>query len=883
MALTSGSRLGPYEIVAPIGAGGMGEVYRARDAKLGRDVALKVLPEAFAHDAERMARFQREAKVLASLSHPNIAPIYGLEDSSSTQALVMELIEGPTLADRIKSSPIPINESLRIAKQICEALEYAHERGIVHRDLKPANVKVTSDDAVKVLDFGLAKALEGDASSIDIANSPTVSRMATQAGVLLGTAAYMSPEQAKGKAVDRRADIWAFGCVLYEMLTGKLAFRGESVTDTLAAVIRAEPDWSQLPAGTPIRVRVLLQRCLQKDPKQRLRDIGDARISLHEVLSGAPEASLPGAAGIFASPWRRALPSVVAVLAIALVVLGWAYQRALHAPASAQLLRYQIFPPEKASFGTALALSPDGRHLAFTATVEGGPSQLWVRDLDTLEARPLPGTEEANDPFWSPDNRVLGFGVGSHLKRVDISGGVPQTICDASGAVLGGSWNQDGVIVFGSYAGLMRVSAAGGTPSFLTKVNRSRGEVLHADPSFLPDGRRFLYRRYPGAAGTYVGSLDAGPEQQDSKQLLAASGIYAPTPGQGPGRILFLQDGTLMAQTFDASRMELEGDPTPIVQEVTHASVSASGVLAYIGGGPAPVQLTWFNRQGMVLGRLGEPGIDPLPAISPDGSAVVVPRIEGEGRDLWLYNLARGTQSRLTFDGKANRYPVWSPDSSYIAFVSNRDGGNYIYQKAINGIGQDETLDSTPANVKVALDWSRDGRYLVEGALTDAKASLAIWILPLSPEQTDGDRRPFPYLNEGFNQIGARLSPNGQWIAYVSEETKRYEIFVQTFPKRGGKWPVSINGGTRPRWSHDGKELYFIGLDGKLMVVVVKSGPDGGFEAGAPKALFDSHIGGDQFTWFDVAKDGRFLIPTVVEQSGAPITVVVNWQAGLKK
>ncbi len=450
MPLATGSRLGPYEILALVGSGGMGEVYRARDAKLGRDVALKVLPEAFARDAERMARFQREAKVLASLNHPNIASIYGLEDSSTTHALVMELVEGPTLADRIKSGPIPISEALPIAKQMCEALEYAHERGIVHRDLKPANVKVTGDDAVKVLDFGLAKALEGDASSIDIANSPTVSRMATQAGVLLGTAAYMSPEQAKGKAVDRRADIWAFGCVLYEMLTGKMAFGGESVTDTLAAVIRAEPDWSRLPVGTPIRVRVLLQRCLQKDPKQRLRDIGDARISLDEVLSGTPEASLPGAAGIFAPLWRHALPSVVAVLAIALVVLGWAYQRALHAPASAQLLRYQIFPPEKASFGTALALSPDGRHLAFTATGQDGRTRLWVRDLDTLASRPLPGTENATDPFWSPDSRFLGFPTGNELERIDISGGAPQTICYLPGLSYGGAWNQDGVIVFGS-------------------------------------------------------------------------------------------------------------------------------------------------------------------------------------------------------------------------------------------------------------------------------------------------------------------------------------------------------------------------------------------------------------------------------------------------
>jgi eukaryotic-like serine/threonine-protein kinase len=442
MALTPGTRLGPYEILAAIGAGGMGEVYRARDAKLGRDVALKVLPDAFARDAERMARFQREAKVLASLNHPNIASIYGLEDSGTTHALVMELVEGPTLADRIESGPIPISEALPIAKQMCDALEYAHERGIVHRDLKPANVKVTSDDAVKVLDFGRAKALEGDASSIDIATSPTISRMATQAGVLLGTAACMSPERAKAKPVDRRAYIWAFGCVLYEMLTGKMAFRGESVTDTLAAVIKEEPDWKQLPAATPVRVRVPLQRCLQKDPKQRLRDIGDARISLDEVLAGAPDPALAGAAGISAPPWRRVLPwALFAASLSTAVALAFVHFREKPA-APAQLLRYGIFPPEKTNFervrGTSLALSPDGRHLAFPATAQDGPTQLWVRGLDSLVSRPLPGTDGASSPFWSPDSRALAFQTGSKLERVDISGGGPQAICNV-GVVQGGS------------------------------------------------------------------------------------------------------------------------------------------------------------------------------------------------------------------------------------------------------------------------------------------------------------------------------------------------------------------------------------------------------------------------------------------------------------
>jgi Tol biopolymer transport system component len=885
MAIQPGNHLGPYEILSAIGAGGMGEVYRARDTRLDRIVAIKVLPVHLADRPESRERFEREARTIAGLNHPHICTLFDVGHQDGTDYLVMEYLEGETLAQRLTKGPLPLQQVLQYAIEIADALDKAHRKGVTHRDLKPGNIMLTKS-GTKLLDFGLAKLQQEVAPNIQISQSPTMSQPLTAQGTIVGTLQYMAPEQLEGKEVDARTDIFAFGTVVYEMATGKRAFEGKSQASVISAIMSSEPAaMSSLQPMTPPALDRVVKKCLAKEPDDRWQSAHDVTDELKWIAEGGSQVGLthPVTAKGSRARWRGALPWATTV-ALAIVAAFFAFSNYHEKPlAPTQLLRYQIFPPEKASFGAALALSPDGRHLAFTATVEGGPSQLWVRDLDTLEARPLPGTEGANDPFWSPDNRVLGFGVGSHLTRVDVSGGVPQMICDASGAVLGGAWNQDGVIVFGSYAGLMRVSAAGGTPSFITKVDRSRGEVLHADPSFLPDGRRFLYRRYPGAAGTYVGSLDAGPEQQDSKRLLAASGIYAPTPGQGPGHILFLQDGTLMAQNFDASRMELEGDPTPIVQQVTHASVSASGVLAYIGGGAAPVQLTWFDRQGMVLGRLGEPGIDPLPAISPDGSAVVVPRIEGEGRDLWLYNLARGTQSRLTFDGKANRYPVWSPDSSHIAFVSTRDGGNYIYQKAINGIGQDETLDRTPANVKVALDWSRDGRYLIEGVITDAKASLAIWMLPLSPEQKDGDRRPFPYLNEGFNQIGARLSPNGQWIAYVSEETKRYEIFVQTFPRRGGKWPVSTNGGTRPRWSHDGKELYFIGLDGKLMAVVVKSGPDGGFEAGAPKALFDSHISGDQFTWFDVAKDGRFLIPTVVEQSGAPITVVVNWTAELNK
>ena len=906
--LNAGTKLGPYKIAAPIGAGGMGEVYRAHDSKLGREVALKVLPDAFARDAERMARFQREAKVLASLNHPNIASIYGLEDSGATHALVMELVEGPTLAERIRAGAIPISEALPIAKQICEAVEYAHEHGIVHRDLKPSNVKVTSDDAVKVLDFGLAKALEGDASSVDFANSPTISRMATQAGVLLGTAAYMSPEQAKGKAVDRRADIWAFGCVLYEMLTGKMAFRGESVTDTLSAVIRTEPDWSRLPVGTPVRVRVLLQRCLQKDPKQRLQAIGDARISLDEVLAGVPD---PTSAAATARPAKRWLLWVAGgaagVLVLAAVLLAFLYTRE-KAPAT-QIMRFEIPVPEKLTLSGVFALSPDGRKLAFVGTGAEGQTRLWVRSVETLDARPLDGTEGISGfPFWSPDSRYIAFPSQGRLKKIEAAGGPPVTLCDAPSA-FGGAWSRDDQIVFGSLLGMRRVAASGGSPSPITTDGTA------VTPSFLPDGRHFVYWRVltnGGGTGIYLSSVDAKPQEQPGKKLLpdSSSVAYAPSSGSNVGRLLFVRGGmdvgglgTLMAQPFDPTRLELAGEAIPIAEQVSNLSFSASAtdVLVYIQGfqpvatggarGNIHGQLSWFDRAGKLIGAFGDVGVYRSLSLAPDGKRVAFERVDLQNagnRNVWLYEFARGVTTRFTFDLGWNSNPVWSPDGSRIVFVSNRTGGMFdLYQKTSNLAGEDEVMFKS-SEFKAPSSWSPDGRFLL---YYNPVPPNHIWILPLGGDTAD--RKPVAVEHSEFNQAAGRFSPDGRWIVYSSDESGKDQIYVRPFDAASalgsassggtpatGKWMVSKDGGTTPLWRRDGKELFYLSLDGTAMAVEVNT--SGVFQAGIPKALFKVPRG---VLFWDVSADGtRFLMPAPSAASAQPpFTVVLNWQAGLKK
>jgi eukaryotic-like serine/threonine-protein kinase len=867
MPLSAGTRLGPYEIIAPLGAGGMGEVYRASDPRLHREVAIKIAAVQFSE------RFEREARVVAALNHPNICHIYDV----GPNYLVMELVEGPTLGERIKQGAMPLDETLDIARQIVAALEAAHERGIVHRDFKPGNVKIRPDGTVKVLDFGLAKMVEDTKTGGSPESSPTVTlEQLTRVGVVLGTAGYMAPEQARGKPVDKRADIWAFGVVLYEMLAGERLFQGETVSDSLAAVLKAEPEWDRVPA----KAERLLRRCLEKDPKRRLRDIGDA----WPLLEDAP-ATQPAPRGW---PWLGW--AVAALLAAAGLPLAFVHFR--EKPRVAEPVRFQIpLPAGSGQFG----LSPDGRWLAFM--VQGAQGRaLWLRALDSLESRPLPGTADIGRTFfWSPDSRSIAFGAGGKLKKLGIFGGFPQTICDidlSSGGV-GGAWNSDGVIIFGGDpSGIMRVSAAGGVATPLTAP---RGN-FHAFPSFLPDGRHFVYLSASTDPGIFLGSLDAKPEQQSSKRLLATlhSPVYAPSPDAAWGYLLFLHEGTLMAQGFDTRRLELRGEPVPVAERLGKFlllgffSASANDVLAYRSGAPfALARPTWFDRQGKALGTSAEAGTYVNLALSPDGKRVATARIEATGdavgQDIWLLDFARGGSTRFTFGPGPAMWPVWSPDGARIVFQT-LDG---LYLKPASGAGKEEPLLKTKAPI-FPDDWSRDGRFLLYSAI-DPKTGYDLWVLP-DLGGASGDRKATPFLQTQFNERYGQFSPDSHWIAYVSDESGRPEVYVRPFPASsngGAKVKVSQEGGSQPRWRKDGKELFYLSPDGKLMAVeVVATGPV--LQTGIPKPLFQvpasSPINDDAFSW-DVAADGkRFLINTMaVAPAAEPVTVVLNWTAGLKK
>ena len=887
--LIPGTRVGPYEVEAQIGVGGMGEVYRATDTRLGRSVAIKVLPIAVARDAERLARFDREARTLASLNHPNIAQIYGLEEADGVKALVMEFVEGPTLGDRIAEGPLPLDEALTVARQIAEALDAAHEQGIVHRDLKPANIKVRSDGAVKVLDFGLAKAMEPTSAlraSAGQAHSqaPTITSPAmTQVGMILGTAAYMAPEQASGKAVDKRADIWAFGVVLWEMLAGRQMFEGETVSHVLAAVLTKEPD---LAAVTP-RVRHLLIRCLEKDPKKRLRDIGDAMGLVQAADVQAGTTTMAGS-----RRWFTVGGSAAAGVAAAVAAAAW-LQPTPVVVADPPMVRFQIerSPDAYNRTATAFAVSPDGLLLAYYGAGKDGPQTLLLRTLTTGELREVPSSATAapqrESLFWSPDSRQLARGSAAGGQVFDVASGTSRRLCDCRW--VGGSWSPDGTILLGGFGagnGISRLSVGDRTAVAVTTVEKSRGEQ-DAWPVFLPDGRQFLFTRSTpgGEAATYLGSLDGGVPKRivDGSQRAFVPGVSG-----GSSYLLGIGASGLVAQPFDPNTRGVTGAAITLVAGAISVSASDRGVLATSGAGSRPTTIpTWFDRTGASFGQVGQAGLIDAVALSPDGRRLAVteggtgPGGRGQGNAIWLRDLVSGARQRLTFN--ASSTPVWSADGARVAFTSQRDGVNRLYQRAADGTGEEVPFFAHDGHAWVN-DWSRDGRWVIYSTpRPDSTIGNDLWAVPME----DGtERKAVPYLVTLALEQQAQFSPDGRFVAYGSDQSGTWEIYVQPFPDASdGKWMVSNGGGAEPRWSRDGKELfYFSGQT--LMVVPVSVQPT--FSTGAPKALFEAPIQpgytADSHRWQVAPDSKRFLLLANAGKGQAqPLDVLVNWSALLKK
>jgi serine/threonine protein kinase len=871
-----GREIGAYRVVSLLGHGGMGEVYRAHDVKLDRDVALKVLPDSFAREPERLARFEREARLLAALNHPNIAAIYGFESSGDVPALVLELVEGPTLADRLRDGPIPIAAALAMARQIAEALESAHEKGVVHRDLKPANIKIAPGDLVKVLDFGLAKLANApdatDGRSSAFSESPTFTAVVSR-GVILGTAPYMSPEQARGLPVDKRTDVWAFGCVLYEMLTRRPAFAGRTTTDVIAAIVDRDPDWAALPQATPLRICDLVRRCLSKDMKQRLHDIADARIEIEDALAHPR-------AGVVAPMMVRPRERLAWVTAVALLAAAAGAALIWNRPARAlPETRLEITTPPTTD-PVSLAISPDGQQIAFVATSNGKP-HLWIRSLDSVSARPLAGTESAYYPFWSPDGRSIGFFADSRLKRVDVDAGSVQILATAT-AGRSGVWTEDGVIYFAPQAGpVYRMPAAGGPRVSLPTFDASPTNGRF--PRLLPGGRHFLFYALgtPQVQGVYAGRLDA-PE---SRRVLEADAgaVYA------LGHVFFVRQGTLFAQRFDVDRLELDGNPGPIASNVAVGegsipalSTSASGMIVFRTGSSGLVrQLAWFDRSGKESGRPADRSDTTWgPWLSPDGRTVALSRSIDGNSDVWLLDLQRGAMRRFTSDAASEHSAIWSPDGNRIAFSSNRSGFYNIYVKAASGTGPEELLATeAPQNVtdRLPSDWSPDGRYLLYRTQS-AKTRYDLWAWPL-----DGGTKSFPVAQTDADDRDGQFSPDGKWVAFESDESGRFEIYLQRFPGPGTKWPISTNGGAQVNWSKDGAEIFYISLDGQLMAVRVRLDADRQtVEADAPVSLFATQVGNPVSVFrqqYVTSADGRFLMNTLVEDDrAAPITIIQHWK-----
>ena len=890
MPIPAGTRIGAYEVIESLGAGGMGEVYRARDARLDRDVAIKILPEAFAHDPDRLARFEREAKTLAALNHPHVASIYGVEEFAGTRALILELVDGATVADRIAQGPIPLDEALPVAHQIVDALETAHEAGVIHRDLKPANIKVRPDGTVKVLDFGLAK-LASDPSGTSVLGalslSPTItSPAATGIGFILGTAAYMAPEQARGRAVDKRADIWAFGCVLFEMLTGRRPFDGEDVTETVGAVIHKEPTWSALPPDLPSHLRLVLQRCVEKNPKQRFRDMGDVRLALTGAFNPPAAATGPVVTSMRVT-WRRVLPlgAVAIIAAVAAGLGGWAITIRNQRPAATSRFTLTLPPSDElpAATGTLVGISHDGRTFLYRAR-RGGTFGLYRRSLDQFGAVAIGDADAAESPFFSPDDQWIGFFVAGTLKKVPIAGGPSQTISTFPGPARGASWGRDGTIVVGDRSnGLMRVSAAGGTPTLLGRKPDQARE--HWYPQILPGGGAVLYTASangPDSGQIEILRLDTG----ERRSLLAGSaGRVIPT-----GHLVFLRGGALWAVRFDLDRLDVVGTPALLTEGVrveqggaVQYAISDDGTLVYVPGAGVVVPaaaLTWVDRGGRE-----ELVKAPLRAyytvrVSPDGTRAATD-IREQDNDIWIWDFRRQTLTRLTFESSIDAYPTWAADGQRVVFASGREQVVSPFWQASDGTGTPQRL-ATPTTSLDQTSVSPDGKRMVLRSLTAGNGEDIVML------SMEGERRLEPLIHTPFRERNAEISPDGLWIAYQSDESGGFQVYVRPFPAvDGGRWQVSTTGGQKPFWNRNGRELFFIANDGSLMSVPVQPGAP--FNFGNAVRLFDTspyNVLGQIGRTVDVSPDGkRFLMVKSVKQEEAlsQINVVLNWFQELKQ
>ena len=907
-----GKTLSHYKVIEKIGQGGMGEVYRAEDTNLSREVAIKVLPEQFTQDPQRLARFEREAKLLASLNHPNIAAIYGLEEADGVRFLALELVPGETLQERVAKGPLPVEEALEVCRQIAEGLEAAHEKGVIHRDLKPANVKVTPEGKVKILDFGLAKAFEEEIFPADMSQSPTLTEEMTRAGVILGTAAYMSPEQAKGKPVDKRADIWAFGAVLYELLTGKRAFEGETIAETIAAVLKSEPDWGKLPRDTPWRIKELLDDCLQKEARDRFHDISHTRIQIKKALE-EPATVSPIGQTLTGQPvrWRQTITlGVVALAGAAIGVAIWSLMSPPLAP-PAPLKRVVIPLPSTApleieTWRPAVALSPDGTLLVYVAN-RGGKRQLYLRRMDRLEATPISGTEGGHSPFFSPDGQSVGFVVGYKLKKVSISGGAPQTLAIVPPVTRGTSWGPDDTIIFTAdpNEGLSRISAVGNTlppdafsdtPSIpllgqvLTTPDPTKGEYSHRWPHFLPGGKAVLFTIDTG--GSFDEARIAVLSLETGKVNVVLDGgtnaRYSPT-----GHIVFARAGALLAVPFDLERLERTGDPVIVIEGIlmepggaAHFSFSDDGSLAYVPGGMLVPdrKLVWVNRQGE---------IDPLPAeareyihpsLSPDGQQVAVTIREGSNYDVWILDVARGTLTRLTSNPGEDLSPIWTPDGKQVTFMSEMSGRvPTLWWRTADGSGPQELLLEREEVARLPTSWSPDGQTLAFTNLLKIGTGSDIWMLP-----REGEQEKWVFLDTEFDESGAMFSPDGRLLAYESNETGRDEVYVVPFSVSGprGKKQVSIGGGTEPVWAPDSRELLYRNGD-KMIAVAIETEPE--LSVGTPRLLFEGRFLGTGPVHlrrnYDVSPDGQRFLMIKREQDLVPteIIVVLNWFEELKR